>query len=71
MENNTMIWFEARLGGSSRSFLTEGEARKYIADAGKGFPENPHMPVDDINYWKKWAPDMIVVKVTETREVLK
>lgn len=63
-------WYESRLGGASRSYYTEREARAEIEQAAKGHPENSNMNDADREYWKKVAKDMLVVKMTQTEEVL-
>lgn len=67
------IWFEARFldrGFSSKRFATELEARSEIEDMREGYPDNTFMTDENRVYWKNAAERMVVVKITETEEVL-
>lgn len=72
MENSiaSRIWFEARLGGASKSYFTVEEAHADIKNASNGYPEDKVMSDENRAYWMRVAKDMVVVKVTQTEEIL-
>lgn len=70
MEKKDWLWFEVRIGGSSKTCSTFEEAQDCIKEMAAGYPSNLTMREEDREYWRKVGPEARIFEVRQLERMV-